>query len=114
MDPESEIPYLDLYTLQSVMKLGGKKKLDTLIAILNESGPLRLQDLKDAKTLPAALSAAKMLKASAGSLGLARLEDLCDQIVACKTWSPASELIQEVEQAYRKGVKALSTYRNEI
>jgi HPt (histidine-containing phosphotransfer) domain-containing protein len=96
------------------MKLGGKKKLDTLIAILNESGPLRLQDLKDAKTLPAAQSAAKMLKVSAGSLGLARLEDLCDQIVGCKSWNPASDLIQEVEQAYRKGVKALLSHRNEL
>jgi len=114
VDPESEIPYLDLYTVQSVMKLGGKKKLDTLIAILNESGPLRLQDLKAAATLPAAQSAAKMLKVSAGSLGLARLEDLCDQIVGCKTWDQALELIQEVEQAYRKGLKALLSHRNEL
>jgi hypothetical protein len=55
-----------------------------------------------------------MLKVSAGSLGLARLEDLCDQIVGCKTWSPASDLIQEVEQAYRRGLKALLSHRNEL
>jgi hypothetical protein len=114
VEPEIEIPYLDLRTVQSVMKLGGKKKLDTLISVLNESAPLRIQDLKDAQTLATAQSAARMLKVSAGSLGLARLEDLCDQIVGAKTWTPGADLLKEVELSYRRGVKALLSHRNEI
>jgi hypothetical protein len=107
-----EVPYLDVYTVQSVMKLGGKKKLDTLISILNDSAPLRIQDLKDAGTLSAAQSAAKMLKVSAGSLGLARLEDLCDQILNCKTWESGSSLVAQTEQAFKLGHKALLSHRN--
>ncbi|HTB21311.1 MAG TPA: hypothetical protein VK914_01245 [bacterium] len=111
MDSGPEIPYLDLHTVQSVMKLGGKKKLDALIGSLNDLAELRMQDLKDAQTLSQAQSAAKGLKISASSLGLARLEDLCDQILSGQSWQAGSNLVAQTELALTKGRQALSAYR---
>jgi|GEM_PF-2889336 len=114
MDPGKDIPDLDQRTLQSVMKMGGKKKLDNLIDILDGSGSIRIQDLKGAKTLADAKEAAKSLKNSAGNLGLAQLEDICDQILDCKAWSPGSGLLKQAEAAFERGRKALRAYRGGI
>jgi len=111
MDSGSEIPFLDLHTVQSVMKLGGKKKLDALIGSLNDLAELRMQDLKDAATISQAQSAAKGLKISAGSLGLARLEDLCDQILGGNSWQAGSGIVAQTELALKKGRQALLLYR---
>ena len=111
MASEMEIPDFDPRIVQSVMKLGGKKRLDALMAVLSESGPLRLQDLKEARTKPEARAAAQALKGSAGGLGLAALEDLCDQMLNLDPWPQDSDLPQRAEQAFARGNKALSLYR---
>jgi HPt (histidine-containing phosphotransfer) domain-containing protein len=114
MDTNSDIPDLDLRSVQSVMKLGGKKKLDALIALIQESGPARLREIKEAQSLSEARAAAQALKTSAGNLGLARLEDLCDQLIASKSWAPGSPLIQQMELSYRAGHKALLEQRSKF
>jgi HPt (histidine-containing phosphotransfer) domain-containing protein len=114
MDPLDEIPFLDPYAFNTVMKMGGKKKLDTLLGLLRESAPARLQEIKAAPSLAEAKAAAAALKTSAGNLGLARLEDSCDQILAFKTWDGAPALVASMEQSYRKGLEALLSQRGKI
>lgn len=114
MDSNQDIPDLDQRTVQNVMKLGGKKKLDALISSFSDAGPVRMQDLKEAPVLAQARTAAQALKISAGNLGLARLEDTCDQILSCKTWAPGSALLKQAEQAFERGRKALLAYRSGI
>jgi hypothetical protein len=114
MDPDAEIPTLDPRAFASVMKLGGKKKLDALMALLSESAPARLKELAEATTLGEAKASAQALKTSAGNLGLARLEDLCDQILTAKTWTPGSGLVASMEAAFKKGHQALLAERSKI
>jgi HPt (histidine-containing phosphotransfer) domain-containing protein len=111
---DNDIPYLDQRTMLSVMKMGGKKRLDSLIDMVKGAGPVRIQDLKEARTLAEAKKAAQALKGSANNLGLAKLEDVCDQILESKTWTPGSALLGQAEQAWDRGKKALLDYRNGI
>ena len=108
---EPEIPYLEPRAVASLMKLGGKKKLDALMAVLDASGPLRLADLQNARDLAAAKAAAQALKPTAAGLGLARLEDLCDQILARRDWKRPDPLGAQVEQAFEQGRRALHQHR---
>jgi hypothetical protein len=114
MDAFDDIPTLDPHAFHSVMKIGGKKRLDALMGLLNESGPARIREIKEATSLSEAKAAASVLKSSASNLGLARLEDLCDQIIDAKTWSPNPELVRQLEQSYRQGREGLQALRDKI
>ena len=109
-----DIPDLDPRSFQSLLKLGGKKKLDTLMELLKVSGPERVQELLGASSLGEAQAAAKVLKHSAGNLGLAALEDACDQILAAKAWAPKHPLALEAQSRLAKGQAALNKARSTI
>lgn len=66
----------------SVMKQGGKKKLDTLLTLFRAEAPQRVAEIESAADLTEAKAAARVLKTSAGNLGLLGLEDLCDRVLA--------------------------------
>jgi HPt (histidine-containing phosphotransfer) domain-containing protein len=104
-----EFPDLDPKAVQSLMKMGGKKKLDTLIELLKQHGPARVAELKAAKTREEAHAAARALKQSASHLGLAALEDLCDQTLEAREgWNALAE---QIAAALQRGLAALSAER---
>jgi HPt (histidine-containing phosphotransfer) domain-containing protein len=114
MDKEPDIPDFDPRAFNSIMKMGGKKKLDALTALFAESAPARLRELVAAQDLGEARAAAQALKNGAGNLGLGRLEDLCDQVLNAKSWPAAPGLVAAMEQAYRRGQTALQAERARI
>lgn len=105
---------LDPRAVQSIMKLGGKKKLDTLTQMAQEHGPARIQELGEAADLKEAQAAARALKVSAANLGLAALEDLCDQVIECKTWQKGHPLAAACGGALQRGLKALAAERSRL
>lgn len=109
-----DFPDLDPRTFQSLLKLGGKKKLDALMEMLKTNGPLRIQELLVATDLAEAHSAAKALKSSAAHLGLAALEDTCDQILEAKHWSAKHPLALDAQSRLAKGQAALQRARTGI
>jgi HPt (histidine-containing phosphotransfer) domain-containing protein len=68
-------------SLQSIIKLGGKKKLDTLLELFRKEAPQRVNEIEgpDAEESKAA---AKVLKISCANLGLHALEETCEQVLA--------------------------------
>lgn len=105
---------LDPHAVHSIMKIGGKKKLDTLIQMLKDHGPTRLAELAQADDAAEAHAAAQALKSSAINLGLSALEDLCDQILAAKDWAPNSALASQAQAAFQRGLAALTAERNRL
>ena len=105
------IPDLDPRAAHSLMKMGGKKKLDALMQLLKESGPARVAELAATPDLREAQAAARALKSSAANLGLAALEDLCDQVLEAKAWSAKHPLAAEAEAALARGSAALLAER---
>jgi predicted transcriptional regulator len=93
------------------MKMGGKKKLDALIQLIQESGPARVAELAATPDLREAQAAARALKTSAANLGLAALEDLCDQVIEAKAWSQGHPLAGEAKAALARGHAALLAER---
>jgi len=108
------IPDLDPRAVHGLMKMGGKKKLDTLIQMLKDNGPARLKELAAATDLKEAQDAAHALKNSASSLGLSALEDVCDQILESKAWSPGHPLAKEAAAALDRGSRALVAERGRL
>lgn len=108
------IPDLDPRALQGVMKMGGKKRLDTLIQMIQEHGPKRVQELAVASSLAEAQAAAAALKTSASHLGLSALEDLCDQVLEAKQWAPGSPLASQASDALKRALTALAKERVHI
>jgi hypothetical protein len=102
-----DLPDLDPRPYQSLLKLGGKKKLDTLLDLLKANGHERVKELQGTPDLTEAKAAARALKSSAANLGLAALEDVCDQVLALKAWSPRHPLSLEAESKLRKGLTLL-------
>ena len=105
---------LDPHAYQSLLKQGGKKKLDTLMDMLKANGPERVQELLATSNLDEAKSIARALKSSAANLGLASLEDTCDQILTQKAWAAAHPLAQEAKSRLAKGQAALMKARQSI
>ena len=66
----------------SVMRQGGKKKLDTLLGLFKSEAPKRVAEIEAAGDSAELKGAATVLKSSAANLGLLGLEDLCDQVIA--------------------------------
>jgi hypothetical protein len=108
------IPDLDPRAIQGMMKMGGKKKLDTLIQMLQDHAPVRLKELAAATALSEAQAAARVLKTSASHLGLGSLEDCCDQVLESASWSPGSPLAAEAAAAYQRGLAALTALRQTL
>jgi HPt (histidine-containing phosphotransfer) domain-containing protein len=96
------------------MKLGGKKKLDTLMQLLQEHGPVRIAELSGTAELKEAQAAAKALKSSAANLGLGALEDLCDQILEAKAWTLGHPLAAQAKAALASGSAALQAERSRL
>jgi HPt (histidine-containing phosphotransfer) domain-containing protein len=109
-----DLPDLDIRAFQSLMKSGGKKKLDTLLEMLKVNGPQRLHEMLDSDSLAEAQAAARALKSSAANLGLSALEDSCDQILALKDWKPKHPLAVEAQAQLTKGQAALLKARQSI
>lgn len=103
-----EFPDLDPKAFQGLMKMGGKKKLDTLVQMLKEHGPARIAELKGSE----GVAAAKALKTSASHLGLAALEDICDQII--EAGAVSSALSGQADAALKRGLAALQAERSKI
>jgi hypothetical protein len=102
-----ELPDLEPHAYQSLLKLGGKKKLDTLLDLLKANGHQRVTEMQGTADLAEAKAAARALKSSAANLGLASLEDVCDQVLAAKAWSLKHPLSVEAEAKLRKGLSLL-------
>ena len=105
------IPDLDPRAVHSLMKMGGKKKLDALMQLLREHGPVRVTELAATADLREAQAAARALKSSAATLGLAALEDLCDQVIESKSWRQGDPLTGQVQAALVRGSAALQAER---
>lgn len=108
------IPDLDPHAIHGIMKMGGKKKLDSLIQMLKDHGPARIQELLEASTLSEAQSAARVLKGSASHLGLGNLEDLCDQVLEAVQWTQRSPLAQQIQASYPRALSALLAERAKL
>jgi hypothetical protein len=109
-----DLPDFDRRALDSLMKSGGKKKLDALLEMLKVNGPQRVQEMLDADNLAEAQAAAKALKNSAANLGLAALEDSCDQILALKAWTPKHPLSLDAKKQLTAGQAALLKARQAL
>jgi hypothetical protein len=105
------IPDLDSKALQRLMKAGGKKQLDTEIQLIKDDGAMRLKEWGAASDLREAQSAARALKASAAKLGLAALEDLCDQVLEAELWPVDPALLESAKGALQRGLRALEKER---
>lgn len=97
--PEPQVPQslgfseFEPLALHSLIKQGGKKKLDILLDLFKTEAPKRVDEIEQAPSASEAVASAKVLKASASTLGLYALEDSCDQIIAAgASLSLASEL----------------------
>jgi hypothetical protein len=79
--------------LQSLIKQGGKKKLDALLDMFKLESPKRVEEIEKANSAKDGAASARVLKSSAANLGLHALEDSCDQIIAAgAAFSAASPL----------------------
>jgi hypothetical protein len=108
------IPDLDLRALQNLMKMGGKKQLDAEILLLKQDGAMRLKEWAAAGDLREAQAAARALKRSAAKLGLAALEDCCDQVLEAESWPINSGLVQAAKKAMQDGLKAVDLERSQL
>ena len=108
------IPDLDLRTLQSLLKLGGKKQLDAEILLLKQDGAMRLKEWAAAEDLREAQAAARALKRSAAKLGLAALEDCCDQVLEAETWPSQPGLVDRARKAMKDGLQAVDLERSQL
>jgi hypothetical protein len=105
------IPDLDAKALQRLMKVGGKKQLDAEIQLIKDDGSMRLKEWAAAGDLREAQSAARAIKASAAKLGLAALEDLCDQVLEAQAWPLDPSLPESAKGALQRGLRALEKER---
>ena len=105
---------LDPHAVQSLLKQGGKKKLDTLLDMLKANGPQRVQELLATDSLAEAQAAARALKNSAAILGLNNLEDTCDRILQQKAWNPRHALALEAQSRLASGQAALGKARQAL
>lgn len=97
--------------LQSVMKSGGKKKLDALLVLFKSEAPQRVAEIASATDGIEAKAAARVLKSSAGNLGLLGLEDLCDQVLAGQDFKA---LAPEIKAALSKANSYLDSQRKAL
>jgi hypothetical protein len=106
------IPDFDPKALQRLMKVGGKKQLDTEMQLIKDDGSMRLKEWAAASELREAQSAARALKASAAKLGLAALEDLCDQVLEAQSWPLDPSLVETAKGALQRGLRLLDSQRS--
>ncbi|HTB33756.1 MAG TPA: hypothetical protein VK842_02755 [bacterium] len=106
------IPDLDPKALQRLMKMGGKKQVDSETQLIKADGAMRLKEWAAAGDLREAQSAARALKASAAKLGLAALEDLCDQVLEAQAWPIDASLVETAKGALQRGLRALDNERS--
>ena len=97
--------------IQSVMKSGGKKKLDVLLNLFKAEAPQRAEEIATAADEIEAKAAARVLKSSAGNLGLLGLEDLCDQILAGGNFKA---LAPQVKAALNGSLRYLESQRKAL
>ena len=97
--------------LSSIIKQGGKKKLDTLMALFRKEAPKRIAEIEGTKDTVDAKATARVLKASCATLGLLGLEDLCDQIISGRAHM---QVVPEMKSSLNKAFLFLSQARNSI
>lgn len=97
--------------LQSIIKQGGKKKLDTLLTLFRKEAPLRIAEIEATKDAVDAKATARVLKASCATLGLLGLEDLCDQIISGRAHM---QVVPEMKSSLNKSFLFLSQARNSM
>jgi hypothetical protein len=105
----------ELHALHSIIKQGGKKKLDTLLAMFRSEAPKRVEEIEHAPTAHEAVVSAKVLKSSAANLGLMGLEDACDQIIAAgESFHVNSPLAAKPRLMLKRGLDYLEKSRHAL
>lgn len=107
----AELPDLAANAFDSVIKQGGKKMLDPLLARFKDMAPSRVQEMLEAQSLGEVQRAAQALKGHCSSLGLSALEDLCFGILEAKTLAEAKPHIAQVQARLPKALAALAKAR---
>jgi hypothetical protein len=97
--------------LQSIIKQGGKKKLDVLLELFRKEAPKRLAEIEATKDGVDAKAAARVLKASCATLGLLRLEELCDEILEGRNHA---QVLPDMKPALNKAFLFLRQARNSM
>jgi hypothetical protein len=97
--------------LHSIVKQGGKKKLDALLTMFRREAPIRLAEIEATKDAVDAKATARVLKSSCANLGLLGLEDLCDQIISGRNHA---QVLPEMKSSLNKAFLYLSQARNSI
>jgi hypothetical protein len=97
--------------LHSIIKQGGKKKLDTLLALFRKEAPLRLAEMEATQDAVEAKATARVLKASCATLGLLGLEELCDQVIGNR---PHTLVLGDMKTALNRAFLFLSQARNKM
>ena len=97
--------------LQSIIKQGGKKKLDTLLALFRKEAPRRLEEIEATTDAVDAKATARVLKASCATLGLLGLEELCDQIIEGRNHA---QVLPLMKSALNKSFLFLKQTRNSM
>ena len=97
--------------LQSVIKQGGKKKLDTLLELFRKEAPKRVAEIEATKDGVDAKATARVLKASCATLGLLGLEELCDQIIGGRAHM---QVVPELKSSLNKAFLFLRQARNSM
>lgn len=97
--------------LHSIIKQGGKKKLDTLLALFRKEAPQRLAEIEATKDTVEAKATARVLKASCATLGLLGLEESCDQIIAGRNHTL---VLPEMKNALNRANLFLTQARNSM
>ena len=95
----------------SVVKQGGKKKLDSLLALFKAEAPQRIAEIAAAPDALEAKAAARVLKSSAANLGLLGLEELCDSIIAGQDYKA---VLPRLKSAHARAVAFLDQSRKAI
>jgi hypothetical protein len=97
--------------LQSIIKQGGKKKLDTLLDLFRKEAPKRLAEIESTTDGVDAKASARVLKSSCANLGLLGLEDLCDQIISGRNHT---QVLPEMKASLNKANLFLKQARNSM
>lgn len=97
--------------LSSIIKQGGKKKLDTLLTLFRKEAPKRLAEIQATSDGVDAKATARVLKASCATLGLLGLEELCDQIIAGRNHV---QVFPDMKASLNKAFLFLSQARNSM
>jgi hypothetical protein len=112
-DQSMDLEY-DKRAIESLMKRGGKKMLDSVMNRLREYGPGLIRDLETSPDAAVVAEAARTLKSCSADLGLLGLEDVCDRILekaAGDSWTADAGLAAELKHKWLNAFSWLDSMR---